>query len=98
MPLTATLTGTVVDINSNPVPNAIVTVALWNYGNNTPTVSGGSIIVTPVITTVANGSGVFTTSVYGNDIITPLGTVYTCLLYTSPSPRDLSTSRMPSSA
>ena len=24
--------------------------------------------------------------------------VYTCLLYTSPSPRDLSTSRMPSSA
>ena len=26
------------------------------------------------------------------------GAVYTCLLYTSPSPRDLSTSRMPSSA
>ena len=26
------------------------------------------------------------------------GTIYTCLLYTSPSPRDLSTSRMPSSA
>ena len=26
------------------------------------------------------------------------GMVYTCLLYTSPSPRDLSTSRMPSSA
>ena len=25
-------------------------------------------------------------------------TIYTCLLYTSPSPRDLSTSRMPSSA
>ena len=24
--------------------------------------------------------------------------VYTCLLYTSPSPRDISTSRMPSSA
>ena len=27
-----------------------------------------------------------------------LVTVHTCLLYTSPSPRDLSTSRMPSSA
>ena len=27
-----------------------------------------------------------------------LGTGITCLLYTSPSPRDLSTSRMPSSA
>ena len=26
------------------------------------------------------------------------GTVYSCLLYTSPSPRDLSTPRMPSSA
>ena len=26
------------------------------------------------------------------------GRLYTCLLYTSPSPRDLSTSRMPSSA
>jgi len=29
---------------------------------------------------------------------TPFGTVRPCLLYTSPSPRDLSTSRMPSSA
>ena len=27
-----------------------------------------------------------------------MGIIYTCLLYTSPSPRDLSTSRMPSSA
>ena len=27
-----------------------------------------------------------------------LGIPYSCLLYTSPSPRDLSTSRMPSSA
>ena len=26
------------------------------------------------------------------------GNIYTCLLYTSPSPRDLSTARMPSSA
>ena len=28
----------------------------------------------------------------------PYGTLNSCLLYTSPSPRDLSTSRMPSSA
>ena len=28
----------------------------------------------------------------------PKGIIFTCLLYTSPSPRDLSTSRMPSSA
>ena len=31
-------------------------------------------------------------------IAIPAYTNYTCLLYTSPSPRDLSTSRMPSSA
>ena len=31
-------------------------------------------------------------------INSPGGVVYSCLLYTSPSPRDLSTSRMPSSA
>ena len=32
------------------------------------------------------------------DILSDLGPACTCLLYTSPSPRDLSTSRMPSSA
>ena len=31
-------------------------------------------------------------------IETDFAELYTCLLYTSPSPRDLSTSRMPSSA
>eukprot|EP00826_Nyctotherus_ovalis_P019123 TRINITY_DN15843_c0_g1_i4.p1 TRINITY_DN15843_c0_g1~~TRINITY_DN15843_c0_g1_i4.p1 ORF type:complete len:101 (-),score=8.13 TRINITY_DN15843_c0_g1_i4:5-307(-) len=31
-------------------------------------------------------------------LICPHSLPYTCLLYTSPSPRDLSTSRMPSSA
>ena len=33
-----------------------------------------------------------------NLLTTTPGVVYNCLLYTSPSPRDLSTSRMPSSA
>ena len=32
------------------------------------------------------------------DFTSNLGRIYSCLLYTSPSPRDLSTSRMPSSA
>ena len=32
------------------------------------------------------------------DVEDPISGHYTCLLYTSPSPRDLSTSRMPSSA
>ena len=34
----------------------------------------------------------------GGDVIVAGGDVGSCLLYTSPSPRDLSTSRMPSSA
>ena len=35
----------------------------------------------------------------GNIIVRQRGTkIFPCLLYTSPSPRDLSTSRMPSSA
>ena len=33
-----------------------------------------------------------------NAIAAPYESTYSCLLYTSPSPRDLSTSRMPSSA
>ena len=32
------------------------------------------------------------------DVHVPISELYGCLLYTSPSPRDLSTSRMPSSA
>ena len=32
------------------------------------------------------------------EVIRECDIIYTCLLYTSPSPRDLSTSRMPSSA
>ena len=44
--------------------------------------------------------GVNTTAVKGTAVgaATSEGTVQACLLYTSPSPRDLSTSRMPSSA
>ena len=37
------------------------------------------------------------TDLYG-DVKTPQGVFWTCLLYTSPSPRDVEESRMPSSA
>ena len=37
-------------------------------------------------------------SLYGNNAFAGVVNIITCLLYTSPSPRDLSTSRMPSSA
>ena len=49
--------------------------------------SGSRLIVTVVENPIVNG-----VSFVGNDKIKD------CLLYTSPSPRDLSTSRMPSSA
>ena len=41
--------------------------------------------------------GMFSADI-GIDLGTANTLVYVCLLYTSPSPRDLSTSRMPSSA
>ena len=48
----------------------------------------------------ANGSGKTTTlrSICNMPIVNSSGQITLCLLYTSPSPRDLSTSRMPSSA
>ena len=51
----------------------------------------------------AEGRGVLTTCnyparEYGVRSAMPTAQAYRCLLYTSPSPRDLSTSRMPSSA
>ena len=47
-----------------------------------------------------SGKGRNCTGKAGDDVVlpVPLGTTIICLLYTSPSPRDLSTSRMPSSA
>ena len=42
------------------------------------------------VLTLPEGERVYITQILGGS--------YTCLLYTSPSPRDLSTSRMPSSA
>ena len=61
------------------------------YDNECP---GGSIITG--IGKIHN----FNVMVICNDYTVKGGTYYpiTCLLYTSPSPRDLSTSRMPSSA
>ena len=48
--------------------------------------------------TVASGTNQYGTGnkFYINGEVSPV--LYFCLLYTSPSPRDLSTSRMPSSA
>jgi len=60
----------------------------------------------PYPLTIARGEGPLIWDADGNRYIDLLGNytslvhgnAYPCLLYTSPSPRDLSTSRMPSSA
>ena len=45
---------------------------------------------------IANGE--ILTDEFGNPLITEVDQFFLCLLYTSPSPRDISGSRMPSSA
>ena len=57
--------------------------------------SGGSNSAVSSSTTYSNGTSV--TGTYGTLVIGADGS-YTCLLYTSPSPRDQRGSRMPSSA
>ena len=52
---------------------------------------GGGLIIVPVLMAIFKAYG------YPSDVITHLA-VGTCLLYTSPSPRDGLLSRMPSSA
>ena len=47
---------------------------------------------------VTGGSDIGYTQMSGSTAMTLTGADKLCLLYTSPSPRDLSTSRMPSSA
>ena len=55
-------------------------------------ISGCTTSLESLVQVVHNGTGVF-----GDSSRSP-GIFMICLLYTSPSPRDLSTSRMPSSA
>ena len=52
-----------------------------------------------VASNLANARSVASSEAEAYRAIKPVfSTLYACLLYTSPSPRDLSTSRMPSSA
>ena len=69
---------------------------------NTGTVGGGGVTKIGDNTLLMIGVHIAHDCVIGNNVViannVPLGGHVTCLLYTSPSPRDLSTSRMPSSA
>ena len=54
------------------------------------------LVFSEIVLTPSDGEYVEITNPTANDI--DMSDYYLCLLYTSPSPRDLSTSRMPSSA
>ena len=69
---------------------AVVPAAAQEPKKLDPVIVTGTKIETP-----AEQVGATVTVIDGDEIETRL---YPCLLYTSPSPRDLSTSRMPSSA
>ena len=58
----------------------------------------GDIIVLEKKDTAAGASGIACGVVRNNYFQPAMRELMACLLYTSPSPRDLSTSRMPSSA
>ena len=57
----------------------------------------GFMAATPVMAELTFSALSYRTGAYGNNGI-PFADGYLCLLYTSPSPRDVEESRMPSSA
>ena len=85
---------------------SLKTQDLFNVSNKVVVVTGGSRGIGEMITSgfLANGSKVYVTARKEEALVNKaeeLSKKYDCsccLLYTSPSPRDLSTSRMPSSA
>eukprot|EP00831_Metopus_contortus_P059963 TRINITY_DN5190_c0_g1_i12.p2 TRINITY_DN5190_c0_g1~~TRINITY_DN5190_c0_g1_i12.p2 ORF type:complete len:124 (-),score=21.19 TRINITY_DN5190_c0_g1_i12:106-477(-) len=56
------------------------------------------VVVQKIGEGITDSNSVITTRRYETSVLDENAKVYICLLYTSPSPRDLSTSRMPSSA
>ena len=99
-PYTYSWTGPAGFTSTNADPGFINTGELIYAGKYYVTVTDANLCTlldSAVVTepdTVSTGSTVVNVSCNGaND-----GMINTCLLYTSPSPRDLSTSRMPSSA
>ena len=100
----ATLNGTpasgtytpVTDDEAVTVETSNPALSLEKSASDTTDVAEGDIITYTYL--VENTGNVTMTSVSISDVHSGVGTLSTCLLYTSPSPRDLSTSRMPSSA
>jgi hypothetical protein len=77
MALTASISGNLVDASGAAIVNGSVTFTLVNFGNGIPSVSGTGIVATPVITVTSGINGAFTTTLYGNDVISVANTYYT---------------------
>ena len=85
------------DIHITEMNTAVVGDVLLNDSDANP--ADTLTIVEPSTGTAATTAVTITTNGGGTVVINPDGTYqYTCLLYTSPSPRDATLSRMPSSA
>lgn len=78
----ATITGTLQDLTGTANVGTVV-FELVNFGTNVPRVSGTGILVQINNTAIANGSGVFSITLWGNDQITPSGTYYNVTFLTN---------------
>lgn len=70
-----TITGTLQDLTGNANVGS-VQFQLVGYGTGAPHVAGTNILVQVLQTATANGSGVFSINLFGNDVIAPAGTYY----------------------
>ena len=71
-----------------------------DFVKNLPKIYGtytGGFLIFIILMAIAESAGM-TAKTIGILFVAFTVCIYACLLYTSPSPRDLSTSRMPSSA
>ena len=75
----------------------IIAVALGTAANGfAKSAQGFTVLIPSIVTAITIVLCMFTLSLVMKVI--PVGITYACLLYTSPSPRDRTRSRMPSSA
>ena len=85
-------TGNTFDIDTSGPSGAIT------YSINHAVKSGDSLIITATLSKAVIDSPVLQIAISGANTLTLTDMTKTCLLYTSPSPRDRQKSRMPSSA
>src|SRR5690242_16912041 len=71
-----TITGHIQDFLGNNAVNATVSVRLTNFGSDNPRVPGSCIISSAKVPVTQDGSGGFSFTPIGNDVITPSNTYY----------------------